>query len=67
MVYVLKIGLMGLERNNDRFDVWRSVIFDLVCNIVKPRPKSQTPKAQPQPSQIQSKSVPKGLGLTLKS
>ena len=35
--------------------------------IVKPRPKTQTPKAQPQPSQIQSKSVPKGLGLTLKS
>ena len=35
--------------------------------IVKPRPKSQSPKAQPQPSQIQSKSVPKGLGLTLKS
>ena len=38
-----------------------------ISNIVKPRPKSQTPKAQPQPSQIQSKSVPKGLGLTLKS
>ena len=35
--------------------------------IVKPRPKTQTPKAQFQPSQIQSKSVPKGLGLTLKS
>ena len=35
--------------------------------IVKPRPKSQTPKAKPQPSQIHSKSVPKGLGLTLKS
>ena len=33
MVYVLKIGLMGLERNNDRFDVWRSVIWDLVRNI----------------------------------
>ena len=38
-----------------------------ISTIVKPRPKSQTPKAQPQPSQIQSKSVPKGLGLTLKS
>ena len=35
--------------------------------IVKPGPKTQTPKAQPQPSQIQSKSVPKGLTLTLKS
>ena len=42
-------------------------IFPPLLKIVKPRPKSQTPKAQPQPSQIQSKSVPKGLGLTLKS
>ena len=36
-------------------------------HIVKPRPKTQTPKAQPQPSQTQSKLVPRGLGLTLKS
>ena len=41
--------------------------FGMIIHIVKPRPKSKTPKAQPQPSQIQSKSVPKGLGLTLKS
>ena len=33
VVYVLKIGLMGLERKTDRFDVWRSVIWDLVRNI----------------------------------
>ena len=43
------------------------VLFMIYGFIVKPRPKTQTPKAQPQPSQIQSKSVPKGLGLTLKS
>ena len=41
--------------------------FDFLSPIVKPRPKTQTPKAQFQPSQIQSKSVPRGLGLTLKS
>ena len=35
--------------------------------IVKPRPKTQTPKAQPQPSQTQSKTIPMGLELTLKS
>ena len=52
-----------IEMKQDKV-FFRLRLFD---EIVKPRPKTQTPKAQPQPSQIQSKSVPKGLGLTLKS
>ena len=56
---------LGVEKANI---IASRLIFAVPNNIVvKPRPKSQSPKAQPQPSQIQSKSVPKGLGLTLKS
>ena len=57
---------LNLFINNVFYGVDLTILSDKV-KIVKPRPKTQTPKAQPQPSQIQSKSVPRGLGLTLKS
>ena len=55
-----------LQSQNKHVNIINITFFHFL-NYVKPRPKSQTPKAQPQPSQIQLKSVPKGLGLTLKS
>ena len=46
---------------------WAYKLLSRNKEIVKSGPHTQTPKAQPQPSQTQPKSVRKGLGLTLKS
>ena len=49
------------------FDVGSAEVSTFLSSPVPNPQTSQTPKAQPQPSQIKSKSVLKGLGLTLKS
>ena len=65
-----EIGTFSKTTSEDKSDMLvRGILRQMISKslIVKPRPKSQTPKAQPQPSQIQSKSQIPGLGLTLKS
>ena len=65
VLFILIVSVLGDDSAESGEQLQYNVTLSFI--IVKPRPKSQTPKAQPQLSQTQSKSVLRGLGLTLKS
>ena len=60
----LKVGILHHFKLDKATTSIADSLHYLYCQA---RPQTQIPIAQPQPSQIQSKSIPKGLGLTLKS